>query len=91
MVLPPASPDVWGGSKYGLCTNSLGFKDGPARIVPLVQEKRRVLLIGDSFTEGIGASFDRTFAGLLYRDGLENAKKIEFLNAAVAGYSPVIY
>jgi hypothetical protein len=83
--------DVWGGSKYGLSTNSLGFKDGSTRIVPLVEEMRRVLLIGDSFTEGIGVPFNRTFAGLLYRDGLESAKKTEFLNAAVAGYSPIIY
>jgi hypothetical protein len=83
--------DVWGGSSYRLYTNSLGFKDGSTRIVPLVQDRRRVLLIGDSFTEGIGVPFDRTFAGLLYRAGLESAKNVEFLNAAVASYSPVIY
>ena len=47
--------------------------------------------MGDSFTEGIGVPFDQTFAGLLYRDGLESVDKAEFLNAAVAGYSPVIY
>ncbi len=81
----------WGGSYYRLYTNSLGFKDGSARIVPLVGDHRRVLLIGDSFTEGIGVPFDQTFAGLLYRAGLQRANKIEFLNAAVVGYSPVIY
>jgi hypothetical protein len=79
------------GSPYRLYTNSLGFKDGSTRTVPLVQDQRRVLLMGDSFTEGIGVPFDQTFAGLLYRAGLESAKKIEFLNAAVAGYSPIIY
>jgi len=83
--------DNWGGYYYSLYTNSLGFKDGSARIVPLVGEYRRVLLMGDSFTEGIGLPFDQTFAGLLYRAGLQNAKKIEILNAALSGYSPVIY
>jgi hypothetical protein len=83
--------DEWGGSTYRLYTNSLGFKDISARIVPLVQDRRRVVLIGDSFTEGVGVPFDQTFAGLLYRGGLESVKKVEFLNAAVVGYSPVIY
>jgi hypothetical protein len=64
-------------------TNSLGFKDGSTRIVPLVRDGRRVLLIGDSFTEGVGVPFDQTFAGLLYQAGLEGTKKVEFLNAAV--------
>ena len=83
--------DVWRGTAYRLDTNSLGFKDGSARTVPLVQDRRRVLLIGDSIAEGLGVPFEQTFAGSLYRAGLENPKKSEFLNAAVSGYSPVIY
>jgi hypothetical protein len=84
--------DTWGGGKpYRLYTNSLGFKDGSPRIVPLVGDRRRVLLMGDSFTEGVGVPFEETFAGLLYRDGLERVDKVEFLNAGVVGYSPVIY
>jgi hypothetical protein len=84
--------DGWGGGNaYRLNTNSLGFKDVFPRIVSLLQDRRRVLLIGDSFTEVIGVPFEQTFAGLLYRDGLESVNKVEFLNAAVAGYSPVIY
>jgi len=84
--------DRWGdGNVYRLYTNSLGFKDVSPRIVSLAQDQRRVLLMGDSFTEGIGVPFEQTFAGLLFRDGLENVNKVEFLNAAVVGYSPVIY
>jgi len=83
--------DVWGSRAYRLYTNSLGFKDGSTRTVPLVPAGRRVILIGDSFTEGIGVPFEQTFAGLLYQAGLESAKKVEFLNAGVASYSPVIY
>jgi lysophospholipase L1-like esterase len=83
--------DTWGGYTYRLYTNSLGFKDGSPRIVSLVGDRRRVLLMGDSFTEGVGVRFEETFAGLLYRSGLERVDKVEFLNGGVVGYSPVIY
>jgi hypothetical protein len=83
--------DVWGELRYRLITNSLGFKDASARTVPLKSPSRRVLLIGDSFAEGIGMSFEDSFAGMLYRAGQQRGDKIEFLNAAVASYSPSIY
>jgi hypothetical protein len=83
--------DVWGELRYRLVTNNLGFKDASARTVPLKSASRRVLLIGDSFAEGIGMSHEDTFAGLLQRAGQQRNDKIEFLNAGVASYSPVIY
>jgi hypothetical protein len=83
--------DVWGGLRYPLVTDNLGFKDAAVRDVPLQPTSRRILLIGDSFAEGIGMSFDDSFAGMLYRAGQERNEKIEFLNAGVASYSPVIY
>ena len=82
---------VWGQVRHRIYTNSLGFKDAAARDVPMVGDTRRVLLMGDSFTEGIGMVFEESFAGLLYRSGQEASRKTEFLNAGVAGYSPVIY
>jgi len=39
---------------HRLYTNSLGFKDATVRRVPLRPSTRRVVLIGDSFTEGVG-------------------------------------
>ena len=83
--------DVWGELRYRLITDSLGFKDVSVRNVPLKSASRRILLIGDSFAEGIGMSFEDSFAGLLYRAGQERSEKIEFLNAGVASYSPSIY
>jgi hypothetical protein len=50
---------------------------------------RRVLLLGDSFTEGIGVPYEATFAGIL--DSVAAVGKIEVLNAAVSSYSPLIY
>lgn len=83
--------DVWGGRRYRLFTNSLGMKDGAVREVPAGSTSYRVLLIGDSFTEGIGLQFEETFAGMLYRAGQERSRRIEFLNAGASSNSPVIY
>jgi hypothetical protein len=83
--------DLWGELRYRLITNNLGFKDGSVREVPLKPTSRRVLLIGRSFVEATGMSFENSFAGMLYRAGQERSEKIEFLNAAVASYSPIIY
>src|SRR6202051_3163801 len=83
--------DVWGELRYRLTTDSLGFKDASVRKVPLKADSRRILLIGDSFAEGIGMSFEDSFAGQLSHAGRERSEKIEFLNAGVASYSPSIY
>jgi lysophospholipase L1-like esterase len=78
---------LWGsGDPYPIHVNSLGFVDREVREVPLTSERRRVLLMGDSFTEGIGVPFEMSFAGLLQarleRDG------IDVLNGAVLSFSP---
>ena len=83
--------DVWGEARYRLVTDSLGFKDASTREVPLKSASRRILLIGNSFTEGIGQPFENTFAGLLAEEGAKRSNKVEFLNAGVASYSPTIY
>ena len=59
------------------------------RDVPLTSAQYRVLLLGDSFTEGIGVQYHDTFAGIL-SDELRK-DHIDVLNAAVASYSPAIY
>jgi hypothetical protein len=83
--------DVWGEARYRLFTNSLGFKDGAVREVPLKASSRRILLMGDSFTEAIGIPYENTFFGLLNRDGQAREPKVEFLDGGVASYSPSIY
>jgi hypothetical protein len=83
--------DVWGEVRYRLITDSLGFKDASSREVPLKSDAHRILLIGDSFAEGIGQSFETSFTGLLAEEGGRRGDKIEFLNAGVASYSPSIY
>src|SRR3954454_19888139 len=44
----------WGPLRIRMFTNSLGFKDKLTRDVPLAPNRRRIVFIGDSFTEGVG-------------------------------------
>jgi hypothetical protein len=81
----------WGSNRYDIFTNSLGFRDASVREVPNEATHRRVLVMGDSFTEGLGLPFEDTFAGKLYLAGQAAADKTEFLDAGVSGYSPTIY
>lgn len=74
---------------YSLVTNSLGFRDYTARNIDLSNNKHRILLIGDSHTEGVGVEYKNSFAGIL--NSKIDTNKIEILNAGVVGYSPKLY
>ncbi len=78
----------WGGESYALYTNSLGFRDGETREVALSGNRHRIVIIGDSFVEGIGCPYQETFAGIADRklDGT-----VEILNAGVVSYSPKLF
>ena len=79
--------DVWGDQRYPVHTNSLGFKDATSRAVPLVADRRRVLFIGDSFTEGVGLPYEQTFVGRFAQAHPE----YDVLNAGVVSYAPSAY
>ena len=80
--------EYWGPLAASYRINSLGFRDRTVRDVPLRSERRRIVVIGDSFTEGIGIDYEKTFAGLL--DEALAPRGIEVLNAGVASYTPII-
>ncbi len=79
--------DYWGDQQYSLQTNSLGFKGTFEKEIKKKKEKRRILFLGDSFTEGIGIAYEDSFVGILEKKYPE----FEILNAGVAGYSPKLY
>jgi lysophospholipase L1-like esterase len=79
----------WGPLRYRITTDSLGFKDASPRVVPLSATTRRVLLLGDSFTEGLGLAYEESYAGRI-AERLRR-ERVEVLNAAVTSYSPAIY
>lgn len=69
-------------------SNSLGFRDGQIRDVPMESEQPRVVLVGDSFTDGVGVPWEETFAGILQKH-LAPAG-IEVLNAGCNSYTPIL-
>jgi hypothetical protein len=76
----------WGKDWYDFSTNSLGFRDESIRQVPLTDNRPRILMLGDSFTE----------AQLAWRDSYVGRIAAHFpqydvLNGGVGSYSPSNY
>jgi hypothetical protein len=79
----------WGDKTYPMFTNSLGFRDRRPRQVSLKSKGNRLLIIGDSFGEGVGVLYEETFAGML--ESRFESTGLEVLNASVVSYSPKLY
>jgi hypothetical protein len=80
---------IWGYEEMTIHTNSLGFKDKGCRDVPLKTDKKRLVFLGDSFTEGVGIDYEGTFVGLI--DSALGDAHYDVLNAGVLSYSPILY
>ena len=79
----------WGGKlKRKIITNSIGFRDSDQKKINKSSDKKRILLIGDSFIEGSGYDYEYTLSGLL---SAKLGSNYEILNSAVESYSPSIY
>ncbi len=74
---------TWGNNKYTTCTDRYGFRIECGKNI---DSNKKIILIGDSFTEGIGLNYNETFAGMF-------SKKMNYkvYNMAVSSYSPIIY
>jgi len=77
----------WGGVRYAVRTNALGFKDSTMRAVPKRAPGARLVFMGDSYTEGVGVRFEDTFVGQL----AARAPHLDVLDAAAVSYSPSVY
>ncbi|NCY22693.1 hypothetical protein EBX31_12160, partial [bacterium] len=80
--------DSFGPVRFQEISNSLGLRDGERRAISPVGDRPRILLIGDSFTEGVGVPWEETFAGRL--QAALKPKGVEVLNAGVASYAPIL-
>ena len=80
---------VWGPLFYRFYTNNLAFRDLSVREVDLISDKKRILILGDSHSEGVGIDYRFTFAGRLHQLGEKS--DIEILNASAVSYSPKIH
>ncbi len=76
----------WGNLRYKLCTDSNRFRtscDNKLRNL----KKFDIGIIGDSFTEGLGFNYEKTFVGLIEKNMIN--KKVA--NLGMSSYSPSIY
>jgi lysophospholipase L1-like esterase len=65
-------------------TNSLGFRDGSMREVPMITDRKRVVFFGDSDTVGLGLNYEETFVARFAAAHPE----LDVLNAAVEAFAP---
>lgn len=72
-------------TEYQFCTNEAGFKDKCGAINNI--KHYDIAFLGDSFTEGIGLPYEKTFVGQIAAQVPE--KKIA--NLGVSSYAPSIY
>lgn len=78
---------AWGSSLYPVKTNSLGLIDSAVYDVELKSIQPRLLILGDSHSEGVGVPYEKTFGGMLAR---RMRGDMEVLNASCISYSPKI-
>jgi len=83
-----ANLDIIGPHSCQFFSNSLGMKDGENRQVSIRKTGPRVLFMGDSFTEGISISWEKTFVGIIANSFKEQG--IEVLNGGVVSYCPLL-
>jgi len=76
----------WGKAWYDFSTNSIGLRDERVRQVPLADPRPRILMLGDSFTEG-QVPWPDSYVGMI----AAHLPHYDFLNGGVGSYSPSNY
>lgn len=81
-----SSIELWGRDSYEVNTNNMGFRDESVRQVPLTDKHPRLLMLGDSFTEG-KSSWSNSYVGQVSA----HLPEYDFLNGGIESYSPSNY
>jgi hypothetical protein len=83
------TPRVWGRVIYPWKADRYGFRTGTC--APGEPEKAwpAIFVIGDSFVEATGSSYEQSFTGLMACDAAKQKKAV--WNLGVSSYSPIIY
>ncbi|OUV60069.1 MAG: hypothetical protein CBC88_03225 [Candidatus Pelagibacter sp. TMED128] len=76
---------IWGDISYSTCTDQLGFRTSCEKNT-YKKNKRKIIFIGDSFTEGLGLGYQDTFVGMF-----DKFSSYQIINMGVTSYSPIIY
>jgi len=76
----------WGHERYRVCTDLRGFKIS-CNDVGVPRDSADIVFIGDSFTEGVGLTYEDSFVGRIAKARPD----LVVANMGVASYSPSIY
>jgi hypothetical protein len=83
------SQRAWGNIVYSWQTDRYGFRIGDCAPGEAEKDRPAFFVVGDSFTEAIGSSYEKSFPGLMACDAAKQGKAV--WNLGVASYSPAIY
>lgn len=72
---------------YAVSVNQYGFRDRDWSVTKT--NKQRIMVLGDSFVEGVGAPADSTWPALLQRMMNVDSPVVEVFNAGISGSDPV--
>jgi hypothetical protein len=79
-------PAYWGPFEYWLCTNAAGMKSA-CHDKNSDEKHFDIAFIGDSFTEGVGVTYEDSFVGMVAKAHPE----LKIANLGVVSYTPTIY
>ncbi len=82
-------PRVWGRIIYPWKSDRHGFRSGTCAPGEAEKAWPAIFVIGDSFVEAVGSSYEESFAGLMACDAARQRKAV--WNLGVSSYSPIIY
>jgi hypothetical protein len=82
---------IWGDRKIHFYTSALGWKDDrPDRVIAKRPDRERIVVLGDSFAEGLGYVQSETLSGVAERELNAAGRRCEVLNGGRASYSPLL-
>jgi hypothetical protein len=80
---------LWGRVRYPWKTDRFGFRTGTCAPGEPDKGREAIFVVGDSFTEALGSTYEQSFVGLMACDAGKQGKAV--YNLGVASYSPAIY
>jgi hypothetical protein len=75
-----------------VATNELGWKasENASELLPVSPAENRIVMLGDSFTEGLGLPQSETIAAALQTSLNRRGRSFEVLNGGRVSYSPIL-
>jgi lysophospholipase L1-like esterase len=83
---------TWGAATYPMYTNSLGWRDARPgrRLARSSGDRTRILVLGDSFAEGVGVAYELSIPAVVARRLDPGGRRLEVVNGGRASYCPLL-